>query len=790
MKLEQDEQALSLSKRGKQSEQLTFVDTNDFDELKSRGLNLRPIWRIIQRNASLITGLTTVVALAALYSVLTTPRTYQGDFRLLVEPITSEAKFTDPSVLARNSGGSYTGAGLDYASLVDVDYPSLLQVLKSPKLLTMIAKRIQLRYPDVSYDLLSKNLVVQRVGTNLIDFTNVIKVSYKEEDPAKVQFVLTEVTKGYLKYSLENRRTRVGEGVQFIQGQIPGLQQRVDNLRGQLQTFQQRYNLIDPTTESEELSRQISGIRAQKIEAQRQLSENKALYINLQKQLSLSPDQVIAASTLTENPNYQNLLAQLKKVESLIAVESARFSEESPIIQTLRQKQKNLSLLVNQEAQQILGSTGNSKLLTFQNSTRLALIKQLANTANQVKVLEIRNQQAAQAEALLEKRIQQLAATTRQYNDVKERLDITTKALEQLLMQRENLRVEAAQNQVPWEVIAEPRIASNAAGNLIPVSRGTTKKLAIGLVGGFLLGLGAAVLRDKYRNVFHTTEDIQDAITLPVLGVISFNKSAKMSKSSAVVESIAETESYYSGTSLFLETFNSLYTSIRFFSEPPVRSLVVSSAAPGDGKTTIALNLAQAAAAMGQKVLLVDANLRLPQLHIKLGLSNQKGLSNLYQNPDSEECIQRSPLQENLFVLTSGKLLPNSTKLLASSQMQNLMEQFQTAFDLVIYDASHLLGLADTNFLAANTDGILMVVGLGKTNLSEMMHVLNGLDSFRLPILGIVANHFKGGENSSYGYHNRYYEQNHQVRPSFAKKPQKFKTDLLALAKQTDDALE
>ena len=199
--------------------------------------------------------------------------------------------------------------------------------------------------------------------------------------------------------------------------------------------------------------------------------------------------------------------------------------------------------------------------------------------------------------------------------------------------------------------------------------------------------------------------------------------------------------------------------------------MVVSSAAPGDGKTTTALHLAQAAALMGQRVLLVDANLRLPQLHNRLGLPNRQGLSNLLsQNLNHNDVIQRSPLQDNLFVLTSGQLLPDSTRLLASTRMQHLMMQFQAVFDLVIYDTPHLVGIADTNFLADNTDGILMVVALGKTKLSEVMQVLNGLNSLRLPILGVVANQVEKNINSSSDSYNRYYEQNYRVRATVAKK--------------------
>jgi capsular exopolysaccharide synthesis family protein len=760
MKSEQDVQALPLSKNGKQSEQLALVDIDEFDDIKKRGLNLRPLWRTTQRNALLITGVTTVAAVATfLYSGLTSPHVYEGDFRLLVEPITSEAKFTDPSVLSRDRGASTTN---------EVDYPTLLQVLKSPGLLSGIAKRIQTRYRDVSYDSLSKGLVVQRIGTNLLDTTKLIEVSYMGKDPKKVQFVLEEVAKGYLNYSLEDRKTHIGQGVKFIQDQLPSWQQQVNSLERELQAFQERYNLSDPTSESAELANQTRQIEAQKLQTQRELREQKTLYINLQRQIGLPPNEMIAASTLSQNPNYQQLLGELKKIESQIAVESARFTSASPVVQTLREKQKNLSLLLNQEAQRIVGSTAkNPQVLPFQNSTRLALIKQLIDTANQVQVLEVRNQAIAQAEAYLKQQERQLPAIRRQYNDLQRRLEIATKTLNQLLVQRETLRVDAAQKEVPWQVVSEPEIQHDAAGNPIPAPRNTTKNLAMGVIAGLVLGLGAAVMRERYRNIFYTTEDIQEAIKLPLLGEIPFDASAKqLLNSVAVVGSIEGNGANHNEASVFLESFNFLYSGVCFLaSVRPVHSLVVGSAAPGDGKTTIALHLAQAAAGMGQRVLLVDANLRRPQLHARLGLPNHQGLSNLLsQNLEPKDFIQRTPLEDNLFVLTSGPLLPGATRLLASPHMQHLMSEFQAAFDLVIYDTPHLFQLADANFLATHTDGILMVVGVGKTERSLVMQVLNGLNTARLPILGIVANHVEKNFNSSSSYHKHYYEQKQRVR--------------------------
>ena len=808
MKPRQHFQALSHSKYSQQSEHLSSSTTDEFeklderkfnpyptgrtlepsveidevDEPKNQGLNLRSLWRTIQRNVLLIAGVTTVgVTATTLYSVLISlSPTYEGDFRLLVEPVTVEAKFTDPSVISRDGG----------VSVNSIDYPTLLQVLQSPELLTKITEQIQSRYPDVSYNLLLKDLEVNRVGKNLSDTTKLIAVYYKSKDPGKVQFVLEELAKGYLNYSLQTRKIHIRGGVQFIEDQLPRLQQQVDVLEKALQLHQQQYKLSAPTSEGTQLSGQLREIQFQKLATQRELQELKTLYKNLHSQLKLAPNQVLAASTLSEDPNYQSLLAELKKTESQIAIESARFNDKTPVILGLREKQKNLSQLLNQESQRIIGrnlsnTPVNSQVMNFQNSTRQALIKQLVDTTNQIQVLETRNRAIVQAESSFNQQVQQFPTVIRQYNDIQRRLEIATKTLNQFLIQRETLQAEAAQKEVPWEIISAPKTQLSASSNHL-------KKIAMGLIAGFVLGVGAAVYKEKSRDVFYSPEDLEEGIQLPLLGVTPFNESAtQFSGLSAVAGAIEEPKAKHSDVSLFVEAFNSLYASIRFLaSTPQLHSLVVSSAAPGDGKTTVALHLAQVAALMGQRVLLVDANLRLPQLHTRLGLSNQQGLSNLLsQNLEPNDLIQQVPLQNNLFVLTSGQLLPDSTRLLASTQMQHLIKQFKTDFDLVIYDTPHLFGLTDTNYLAAHTDGILMVVSIGKTHRSAVKQVLNRLNTWNLPILGVVANHIEENTNSSNSEDNRYYEQNYQPHHVFENKPKTLKTSLLTSVQETDDAL-
>jgi capsular exopolysaccharide synthesis family protein len=157
---------------------------------------------------------------------------------------------------------------------------------------------------------------------------------------------------------------------------------------------------------------------------------------------------------------------------------------------------------------------------------------------------------------------------------------------------------------------------------------------------------------------------------------------------------------------------------------------------------------------MGQRVLLVDADLRLPQVHTRLGLPNAQGLSNIISsNLSATEVIQRSPLSDNLYVLTSGQIPPDPTKLLSSKKMRDIMEQFRQNFDLVIYDTPPLLGLADSSLLAAHTAGIVLVVRIGKTDRSILMQALDALKTSRAAVLGMVINGVKTSTDPAYGYY-------------------------------------
>lgn len=451
-----------------------------------------------------------------------------------------------------------------------------------------------------------------------------------------------------------------------------------------------------------------------------------------------------APEAQNEAPIYQNLLSQLRDLETQIAANSTIYREDSPAVQALKKKRESLLPILQQEAARALGN-------------------KLVSVANQISLLEVRSQKNAQALNKLNQEIIKLPNLARRYTDLQRDLAIATQSLERFLERRELLQIENAQKEIPWQLIAAPQLPS------IPIFPNIPRFLILGAIAGILAGVGAAYLLERLDNGFHSSEDLKEATKLPLLGSIPFHKNLNVTEADREIDRGDRTNrsrrhrpsegySYFP----FLESFRSLYTNIGFLgSDSPIHSLVISSAVHAEGKSTVATHLAQAAAAMGRRVLLVDADLRLPQIHRILSLSNEQGLSNaISTNTPVTELIQRSPTWDNLFVLTAGAIPPDPTKLLSSQKMRLIMEQLRQQFDLVIYDTPPLLGLADASILAVHTAGIVAVVRIGKTDRSTLTQALDQLKLSRSQILGAVCNGVK-----DYKAKTPYYYYYHQSQP-------------------------
>jgi capsular exopolysaccharide synthesis family protein len=735
---------------GQSEEQPKTEDLEELEATSQKQSNLRAYLRTFWRKAGLIAGITGVTTFIALLISAAESQVYSGNFYLLVEPISTAGKLTDPSTLTRTSG-------VPQEELFSLDYPTNLAFLQSPGMTSRIAedvykKELTGNFPAIWKDI-RENLSVKRIGEGR-EATKIFEVTYEGTNSKEVLAVLQTAADTFLKYSAEDRQTNIKAGIEFIDKQLPDLQKRLEKFKSQQQQLRQQHELIDPIAKSQDVMAQISQIDEQLLANQSQLDSRRKLYTVLQRQLKLNPQEALAAASLSQDPSRLTLLNQLQEVESQIAAESSRFTSRSPQMQTLEERRRNIQNLLAQKTQTILTQNAfsareNSPILAYQDPTRLKLIDQLVDTANQIQVLEVNTQSLATAKGTLSTQARQLPKIANQYSALERQIALTNEVLDKLLMQRETLKVEAAQD-LPWQLISKPQIPLNADGQPVGKAPGRLKVVAAGAMAGMLIGMVLAIWLERRRDVFYSNDDIQDILSLPVVGDIPYDKQFAPSNDlvlaldkSTKTEDDEENDEASADDSSFLAAFESLYAQLCFQHDgPPLNSIAVSSVEAEDGQSTMALYLAKTVARTGKRVLLVDANFVNPQLHEWLNLSNYGGLSHLLAEPiPSEKVIQSVPDTENLFVLTTGISHPDPSIRVWSSRMQNLMEELHSKYDLVIYDAPKFLDFTDTSFLAAQTNGIIMVVGVGKTSQSLLKKAVARINAFNLTSLGVIANH-------------------------------------------------
>jgi non-specific protein-tyrosine kinase len=311
-----------------------------------------------------------------------------------------------------------------------------------------------------------------------------------------------------------------------------------------------------------------------------------------------------------------------------------------------------------------------------------------------------------------------------------------------LLQSYESIRLAETQstNNI---VVVEP-----AEKPTIPVRPRTLQNTLLGAVVGLLLATGIIFLIEYLDDRVRSPEQIDKVLKLPVVGLIARMPSTNL-KSRAGLIAVREPRSPV------VEAFRSLRTNIQFAGvDQPIRTLLVTSAGPSEGKSTVAANLAVVMAQAGLKVAIVDCDLRRPTVHKQFDMPNRAGLTDvMLQDPNQWSGVLQPTGVNNLSIVMSGSLPPNPSELLGSKRMQQFMAYLHKSCDIVIIDAPPLLPVTDALVLSPMTDGIVMVIDYGGTRIGEALQGKTQLDQAGARILGVVMNKIPTGRRGSYYYY-------------------------------------
>jgi capsular exopolysaccharide synthesis family protein len=417
-------------------------------------------------------------------------------------------------------------------------------------------------------------------------------------------------------------------------------------------------------------------------------------------------------------------------------------------VQRLLEQQQRQQALLNDEVQRVLGD--NSAPIATQGAalrregqlgeTHLTLVNQLAEAQSSLTALRARGQSLDQSEQAIVAELRQFPTMLSEFNRLQPKVKLNRDTLEQLSKARQELALEIARGGFDWQIVEQPKLGKHIGPKL-------HQNLLLAAIAGLILGCAVAFIRDGIDDAVHSPDDLKKLSALPLLGMIP-----ELSRSSDVIAQFPQQPSgelvppltQVIPWTVFRESLDLIYKNIQLLpTGNGLKSIVVTSALSGEGKSTVALGLAMSAARLHQRVLLIDADLRRPSLHKQLDLPNEQGLSTLLAGETATsgwDGIQISQLYTEMpiSVLTAGPTPTDPAKLLSSHRMSELITRFEQTYDLVVLDAPPVLGIVDAILTASFCSGIVLVGRIGQVTRAELTQATAVLN--KLNVIGVIAN--------------------------------------------------
>jgi succinoglycan biosynthesis transport protein ExoP len=706
----------------------------------SRETGIQNLLRTIKRRQSLFLFTSALVsgalALNTIRERIFNP-VYQGSFQLQIS-----SPFDESGSPVAGDGGKIEAIAR-YKQKIDV--PSLMVLLRSPYLTSPVATRLGLSNEEIA-----KNLSMDTAGVQ-----NIIQVDLRWPDPTKGKAVLSALANDYVAFSLSQRQATLNSGVKYLDQQAPAILREVATLENQLSRFRETNKMMDPIAmvTTIETRRNSLADEWQNLQIEQAQLESELNSVNSGR-LTFTPSGAPSAisqqgtngalipgrqeKTDGNTDNIKTPSDQLNEFETQLAQARAIYKEDSPIVQSiLARKNALLPVVESQKADAIRAKLFANKSQQDEVNRQIMLYNR--NFKNSPKVLK-------------------------EYEKIMSKLTDARNNYTSFLKARENFRLERSRYITPWQIISPPNFTDT------PVQPDIKKSILQALLLGLLSGVGAAILREKTDNVYHTPMEVEKELQLPVLGLIPYLPLEPGVDISTSISKMTASERF-----AIKESLRSLFTTFRLLrADHNIRLVGVTSSSQGEGKSTSVSIFARTLSDLGLKVLVVDADMRLPMQTRYFGIASGEGFSSVLSNSNIPISSLFIKIQDNLDVLPAGPKPPDPAKLLNSHRCGEVVNELRamTDYDIILFDTPPCSMLSDPILLGEKLDGILFLVGLGKGSRILAPQASRRIKATGVDLLGIICNQVNFPSRlNDYGYeYGYYYHYAYAYTDSYAKK--------------------
>ncbi|MCU0551577.1 MAG: polysaccharide biosynthesis tyrosine autokinase [Leptolyngbya sp. Prado105] len=691
----------------------------------SEDFDLQNYWLVLKRRwLTAATVLAATVGLVGLATSMQRP-SFEANGRLLVQSNRTTSLTGVGEKVGTLESLKREGNPLDTQAVVVTSYPVLQRVID-----TLQLKNAKGRPMDPEE--LSKKLKVEAVPT-----TDILNLKYSDDDAEMAANVVNQIMKAYIDSNLKTNQEEANKAGRFIESQLPRAEAELQKASEELQVFRTQNQIVDLERESAASINSIATLQDQLNQARSQLADVSRQEQVVRDQLGLEIGQAIDLASLSQSSGVQEALSQLQQVQTRLVTEQARFKNTTPQMQTLLQQERDLNALLQSRVSEAVGASVQVAPGALQvGDIKRKLAESLATLQSQKLGLEGRVSTLAGLQSSFRNRMAVTPALVKQQDELQRKQDLARTAYENLTARLQEIQV--ARNQQ----VGNARVLQNALVPTQPTGRMRLILLAAGSMVGLLLGVAAAFFRDMIDKSLKTVKEAEAQYGYTLLGLVpKFETSDTPTIVSPSADDISpRVIAMTSPRSMIHEAYQMLQANLKFMSlDKKVKTIVISSAVPREGKSEVAANLAATMAQSGRRVLLVDADMRNPSQHHLWGIVNSVGLSNVVVD-QSELRHAVKPITSNLSILTAGVMPPNPLAILDSEAMTTFLETIAKDYDYVLFDTPPLAGTADAAVLGKMADGVLIAVRPGVADAASIAAAKSLLNRSEPNILGLVAN--------------------------------------------------
>jgi len=530
--------------------------------------------------------------------------------------------------------------------------------------------------------------------------SEILVVGYASTDPEHAAAVANATTESYVEFRRQSRKKSASEATQWLSGRLTDLREEVENSEQALSDYQSRHGLVDTQSRENIISARLGTLSAELIKAQTERNKVEAQFAQLERSLSAGTQVDVE----NDDAGLERAIAKWHEQKRRVAELSKRYGEKHP---------KMISARSDLDSSELLVATQKRKAMQ--------------KVRKEVQLARVREGKISSLIEAQQSQMRGLSGQAFELSKLEREVAANRKLYQSFLTRFKEADVSQEYDKTNVKIIDPAQVPT------VPVRPDRKRIVAAAAFIGLFLGIGLALVRQLMDRTLRSPDDVSDKLNLTVLGSIIKLGSRRANASSPERMALEDPRG------VFAESINDIRTALLFSragGAPEV--LLVTSPGPGDGKTTLASNLALSMRNRG-KTILVDCDLRQGRVHQLTSTERQPGVSDVVAGlTPLSEAIRSDPVAEQLYVLPGGTQAPDPLELLSSERFDELIRALREQFDYIVLDGPPVLPVSDSQVLATLADGVLVVLRAGQAKIPAAKETLRRLEHAGARLVGAV----------------------------------------------------